>query len=695
MPFLSAEFLLNGTTAGAQTQPDLAALADGRLVAVYTDESRIDDPLIRSDVRVQIVNADGTQAGPDQVVNTESVQETAFDNRGQRLPAVTALADGGFAVSFGNNRPTTDSAIYTTTYLRLFGADGAAAGPDRAVFPAADSQGNSLFAATSDLAATPEGRLFLAASTTTNADILPFDPGAKILARIVDAAGQDLTGLFSGSGTVPGNQTDPAVATLSDGTLAVVYRGDAGAAMFPGARDVRVQIFTPGGVPLGSEILIPVTWTIDTADRPRIAGLDGGRLVVVWAQSATPEEVQAGLLTDIRAQIVNADGSLSGVPIKVHSRDGTRQYDPDVAALPDGRFCVVWIEPDANFSAVGRVRVQLFQPDGRPEGAAFDLSDTLGGDSTPRVTATQDGRFLVGWTDQNALGTAVDDTSGAAGIHGQFIDPRTEAVNWTGTDRPEQFVGTDLDDTLDGGAGGDRLWGGAGQDSLLGGAGADTLDGGAGNDILRGGAAGDRLSGGDGTDTLDGGDGDDFLYGGAPAADLRDVIFGGAGHDSAEGGAGNDQIAGGAGNDTLNGDFGSDTLIGNEDNDLISGGQGGDILFGNAGADTLNGGFGYDRLNGGSEADTFFHLGVADHGSDWVQDYRAAELDLLRAGIAGATRAQFQVNFAETAGAGRAGVAEAFVIWRPTGQILWALVDGAAQGQILLALGGDTFDLLA
>lgn len=415
MPFLSAEFLLNGTTAGAQSQPDLAALADGRLVAVYTDESR-------SDVRVQIVNADGTQAGPDQVVNTESAQEAAFDNRGQRLPAVTALADGGFAVSFGNSRPT-DSALYSTTYLRLFGADGVASGPERAVFPAADSQGNSLFAATSDLAATLDGRLFLAASTTTNADVLPFDPGARILARIVDAAGQDLTGLFSGSGTVPGNQTDPALATLSDGTLAVVYRGDAGAAMFPGARDVRVQIFTPGGVPLGSEILISVPWTIGTADRPRIAGRDGGRLVLVREQSATPEEVQAGLLTDIRAQIVNADGSLSGVPIKVHSRDGTGQYDPDVAALPDGRFCVVWIEPDANFSAVGRVRGQLFPPDGRPEGAAFDLSDTLGGDSTPRVTATQDGRFLVGWTDQNALGSAVDDTSGAAESHGQFIGP--------------------------------------------------------------------------------------------------------------------------------------------------------------------------------------------------------------------------------------------------------------------------------
>ena len=86
---------------------------------------------------------------------------------------------------------------------------------------------------------------------------------------------------------------------------------------------------------------------------------------------------------------------------------------------------------------------------------------------------------------------------------------------------------------------------------------------------------------------------------------------------------------------------------------------------------------------------------MADHGSDWIQDYRAAEGDVLQVGIAGAVRSQFQVNIANTVGAGRADVAEAFVIWRPTGQILFALVDGAEQASINLRLGGEVFDLLA
>jgi serralysin len=172
------------------------------------------------------------------------------------------------------------------------------------------------------------------------------------------------------------------------------------------------------------------------------------------------------------------------------------------------------------------------------------------------------------------------------------------------------------------------------------------------------------------------------------------VLFGGAGNDTLDGGYGNDELRGDDGNDQIEGGFGADQLIGGAGADTLSGGALSDVIFGGNGADFLNGGFGFDRLNGGAGADRFFHLGVAGHGSDWIQDYSAAQGDQLVAGIAGATRAQFQVNFAHTPNAGAAGIAEAFVIYRPTGQILWALVDGAGQDSIVLALGGQSFDLL-
>jgi Ca2+-binding RTX toxin-like protein len=232
-------------------------------------------------------------------------------------------------------------------------------------------------------------------------------------------------------------------------------------------------------------------------------------------------------------------------------------------------------------------------------------------------------------------------------------------------------------------------------DRITGSSVSERLEGMGGNDTLIGNDGNDTLEGGDGTDTLNGGAGDDFIFGGATDADLRDVAFGGDGNDSIDGGWGNDDLSGGNGNDTVLGDFGSDTVVGNDGNDLIGGGAGSDLMFGNAGNDTLNGGFGYDRMNGGTGADSFFHAGVAGHASDWIQDYNAAEGDVLTVGLAGATRAQFQINTNFTPNAGTAGVAESFIVYRPTGQIFWALADGDAQSSINVNIGGQVFDLMA
>ncbi|MCV2888464.1 calcium-binding protein [Ruegeria aquimaris] len=272
-----------------------------------------------------------------------------------------------------------------------------------------------------------------------------------------------------------------------------------------------------------------------------------------------------------------------------------------------------------------------------------------------------------------------------------------------GEDGDDQLSGHEGNDTLDGGEGADEVNGDDGNDSLLGQGGDDTLNGGRGEDSLFGGAGNDALFGGTGRDELHGGDGNDLIRGawreGDPEDDLADTVYAGAGNDTIDGGHGNDLIYGMDGDDVIAGGFGADQLIGQGGNDVITGSAFSDLIFGNAGDDFLNGGFGHDRINGGTGADKFFHLGVAGHGSDWVQDYNSAEGDVLVFGNASATRGDFQVNLAHTANAEgeRAGddaVQEAFVIYRPTGQIMWALVDGGGQSSINLQIGADVFDLL-
>jgi len=307
----------------------------------------------------------------------------------------------------------------------------------------------------------------------------------------------------------------------------------------------------------------------------------------------------------------------------------------------------------------------------------------------------------IDWTS----GSSIDDTGARAQITALKLPETLEIASNTGT----------LDTTI-GNTGVTGLWvyemrgGGTGAhqpvsgvaltgtpygDVLKGGAGNDVLRGLDSNDTLRGKGGDDWMYGGDGADVLNGGAGDDFIFGGETENDLRDIIYAGDGNDTIDAGYGNDLVYGGNGNDIISGGFGVDELVGQGGNDIINGAAFSDLIFGGDGDDFINGGFGYDRVNGGAGADRFYHLGIADHGSDWIQDYSAAEADVLVWGGGAATPLDFQVNYADTADAGLSGVSEAFVIYKPTGQILWALVDGGAEAAIFLRIAGQDYNLLA
>ncbi|MEQ9696051.1 hypothetical protein WNE31_18095, partial [Shimia sp. SDUM112013] len=65
-----------------------------------------------------------------------------------------------------------------------------------------------------------------------------------------------------------------------------------------------------------------------------------------------------------------------------------------------------------------------------------------------------------------------------------------------------------------------------------------------------------------------------------------------------------------------------------------------------------------------------------------------------------ATASQFQINTTHTSSpdgerSGDDNIEEAFIIYRPTGQIMWALVDGAGQDSINLMIAGQVYDLMA
>ncbi|MYM56418.1 calcium-binding protein [Thalassovita mangrovi] len=449
---------------------------------------------------------------------------------------------------------------------------------------------------------------------------------------------------------------------------------------------------------------------------------------------------QGGMIVAVRApddtrQVLLLDAQWQASVIDLAVNPGS--FVPELVALQDGGFAVSWADEDVIYlqlyGADGTARSDLIEVDPGVEaelrnhdlveletGEIVVISEYYYEDENWGIDRTYWGSVVSG--DEPEAGVAVQITepyssgftSDADGLDGgslAFLLVERESYEdhygsnyqyaafymslfetqayYHGTDEADSFTGTEDDEFVYAFAGADWLDGGLGNDTLLGGDGADTLIGEGGDDVL---------SAGDGADILIGGDGNDTFGGGDSEADLHDVVYGGGGDDSADGGYGNDLLRGDDGNDTLNGSYGADTVIGGSGNDLLTAQAWGDVLFGGDGDDFVNGGFGRDRLNGGAGADTFFVDGrdLDGHAGDWVQDYSAADGDLLQFGLQGTLPSQFQVNFVETPGAGVAGVEEAFVIYRPTGHILWALVDGAAQEEINIYLNGEqVYDLLA
>ena len=427
----------------------------------------------------------------------------------------------------------------------------------------------------------------------------------------------------------------------------------------------------------------------------------GQNAVPVSTLPTSLSSVEGAVSLDLGQYFSDPDGGalswqVSGLPDGVSRSQNGLVISGTVEASTVPYSVTVTARDPLNGTVTATVNWQIENVNAAPQGTAVItgnpiLSETLSVNTAGLSDADGLGEMSYVWLRD---GTAVSGATSAA------YDVSTEDVGAELTLRISYVDGFGTRETVSTAAvrvstGGLNETGTDGADQMSGAAGPDILDGGGGNDLLNGTGGADTLHGGDGADTLIGGPGDDFLFGGDSAADLRDVIYGGDGNDSIDGGYGNDELRGDGGNDSISGGFGTDTVIGADGDDVLTGEAWSDVLYGGDGNDFINGGFGHDRMNGGAGADRFYHLGVYDHGSDWIQDYSAADGDVLIFGQAGATVDQFQINLTETANAGVAGVQEAFVIYRPTGQIMWALVDGGGQDEINVLIGGVQHDLLA
>ncbi|MBS0551535.1 MAG: flagellar hook associated protein, partial [Proteobacteria bacterium] len=211
-----------------------------------------------------------------------------------------------------------------------------------------------------------------------------------IYAQRFSASGIPAGPEFRVNSNVIGNQVEPTVVGLSDGSFAVVWTDQSG--LDGSSYGVYMQRYSADGLALGTQQRVN-SFTTNDQGQASVAAYNGG-YVVTWYSNG-----QDGSGYGVYAQRYDNAGNpmlTNGVnEFRVNATTAGSQYEPDVAALADGRFVVVWRSDSQDGSSAG-VYAQRYNADGTLAGGEFRVnSTTANGQYEAKVTMLGGGGFVV------------------------------------------------------------------------------------------------------------------------------------------------------------------------------------------------------------------------------------------------------------------------------------------------------------
>ncbi|HET9717348.1 MAG TPA: cadherin domain-containing protein [Pseudolabrys sp.] len=226
---LGSEFLVNTTTARAQNQASVTALANGRFVVTWEDASRQGGDQSVSAVKAQIFNADGSKFNGEFLVNTTT-------SSSQDAPQITALASGGFVVAWEDFSGRGDGSSGSIK-AQIFNADGTNSGSELLVNTVTDGA-----------QITPK----ITALTNGNFVVIWDDNGSPdgtiaLKAQVFDGAGNKIGGEFQVNSAPEHNRTFASITALADGGFIVTWSDSSDQNSDGEGFAVKAQIFKVGG----------------------------------------------------------------------------------------------------------------------------------------------------------------------------------------------------------------------------------------------------------------------------------------------------------------------------------------------------------------------------------------------------------------------------------------------------------------
>jgi hypothetical protein len=177
--------------------------------------------------------------------------------------------------------------------------------------------------------------------------------------------------------------------------------------------DVQLRLIDAAGNILDNQI-VAGAGSVDDFKTPEVAALSDGRFVIVWGNETAPE---------LHGRIYDPAGKTFGPAFAFGPHVGSGLgTSPEVAALPDGGFLVTWHDNTGSLGDASGVHAQRFNANGAPYGAEVLVNSfTDGLQGTPALAANADGSVFVVWQDYNATNTYSGDTD-AIRLQGQAFE---------------------------------------------------------------------------------------------------------------------------------------------------------------------------------------------------------------------------------------------------------------------------------
>jgi len=243
--------------------------------------------------------------------------------------------------------------------------------------------------------------------------------GNGVYAQRYDSYGNAVNDEFKVNSYTSGSQSNPNVIQLNDGSIVITWDSSNQDGSSTGVYAKRYD--ADGQAVFGSEFKVN-TYTLSEQLSPSVTALNDSGFVVTW-QSDAQEETYG---YSIYAQRYDVNGDASGDEFQVNTTTLYGQSSPSVTALNDGGFVVTWqstvlYNSSNEWDYNDEIYAQRYDVNGNTSGDEFQVNTYTSSDqSYPSVTALNDGGFVVTWQSDGQDGSGV-------GIYAQRYDVSGDA----------------------------------------------------------------------------------------------------------------------------------------------------------------------------------------------------------------------------------------------------------------------------